>query len=266
MSGTHGWGVGVDGALGVQRVGELALLAERLGYNSFWFNVMGRSGDPIATLREALACTAEIEIGVGVLPLDAYPANEIAPQLTAAGASTPRAIIGIAAGQIRDHALRVTREALATLRDALPHARLATAGYGPRVLELGGRTADVVLGNWLTPERLRWVRQHIEAGAHAGERPAPPLYLYHRAARGSDAPTRLREELVAYRRYPVHQKHQAEMGNPDMIGVTASNRDAIAAQLVDYRQNCKIILKPLPRAAMDLLEWRSLLEFFAPLP
>ena len=264
MSEARGWGVGVEGSLGAQRVGELAVLAERLGYESFWFNVVGRSGDPVATLWEALAGTTTIEIGVGVFPLDAYPTSDIAPQLHAAGASTPRAIIGIASGQIREHVLEVTREALATLRGALPQARLATAGYGPRVLDLGGRSADVVLGSWLTPERLGWVLQQIEAGAEAGARPAPPLYLYHRAATGRDAETRLHQELAAYRRYPVHRKHQAEMGNPDVIGVAASDRGQIARQVAPYRPHCNIVLRPLTRVATDFQEWRSLLEFFAP--
>ena len=90
------------------------------------------------------------------------------------------------------------------------------------------------------------------------------FYLYHRAATGDDAILRLRKELSEYRRYPVHQSHQAAMGDPEWIGVAASDPAEIGRQLASYAQRCHVVLKPLPRDAGDLDEWRSLIRFFAP--
>jgi alkanesulfonate monooxygenase SsuD/methylene tetrahydromethanopterin reductase-like flavin-dependent oxidoreductase (luciferase family) len=256
-------GVGIEGNLGARNVAELARLAEVEGYASLWYNVHKWEAEPIEALKQALAGTTRIEIGIGVFPLDAFPIAEIAPRLAAAGASTPCAIVGIATGQIMQGTLKITEEAIATLRQALPEARIATGGYGPKILELGGRLSDAVLGNFMTPDRLRWLISHVEAGAKAAGRTAPPIYLYHRAAQGKDAVERLRQEMTNYRQYPVHQRHQESMGFPDRIGVAAESSADIAAQLAPYEGLCRLVLKPLPHNASDMEEWRSLLRFFA---
>ena len=94
-------GIGIDGAVGPRAVAELAALAESRGYASFWLNVIGPRTDPIESLRLAIAGTGTIEIGVGVFPLDHYPAADLARRLAGAGLSMPRVIIGVAAGQMR---------------------------------------------------------------------------------------------------------------------------------------------------------------------
>lgn len=257
-------GVGVEGKLGAQGVSELATLAEESGYGSFWFNVMGTGNEPVETLRRSLAATRSIEIGVGIFPLDAHPVADIAPKLADAGVSTPRAIVGIATGQIRKNALQTTVEAIEALRAAVPEARIATGGYGPKMLELGGRLADVFLANWLTLPRLDDFIAEVEAGAKTAGRAVPDVYLYHRAARGPDAVARLSADLAEYRRYPVHEKHQATMGNPAFIGVAASVPEEIAGQIADYESRCNVVLKPLPQAVGEIDEWRALVRFFAP--
>jgi alkanesulfonate monooxygenase SsuD/methylene tetrahydromethanopterin reductase-like flavin-dependent oxidoreductase (luciferase family) len=256
-------GVGIEGNLGPRNVAELARLAEAEGYASLWFNVHKWEAAPIEALQLALAATTRIDIGIGVFPLDAFPIAEITPRLVAAGASTPRAIIGIATGQIMQGTLKITEAAIATLRQALPQARIATGGYGPKILELGGRLSDVVLGNFMTPDRLRWLISHVEAGAKAAGRERPQIYLYHRAAQGKDAVQRLRQEMTNYRRYPVHQRHQESMGFPDRIGVAAQSSADIATQLAPYEGLGQVVLKPLPHEAANMEEWRSLLRFFA---
>jgi alkanesulfonate monooxygenase SsuD/methylene tetrahydromethanopterin reductase-like flavin-dependent oxidoreductase (luciferase family) len=231
MGGLAERGIGIEGSIGPDAAAELAELAERRGYESFWINVVGAGVDPIGCLRQILARTSAIEIGVGLFPLDAYPAVSLAPRLAAIGTSNRRIIVGVAGGQIRQGLLRVTADAVARLRAALPACRIATGGYGPKMLELGGRVADVVLGNWLTPQRLAWLIDNVEAGAREAARTPPPVYLYHRSACGEDAVARLSRELADYR---------------------------------PYAGRCKIVLKPLPRDIADLGEWRSLIRFFAP--
>jgi alkanesulfonate monooxygenase SsuD/methylene tetrahydromethanopterin reductase-like flavin-dependent oxidoreductase (luciferase family) len=257
-------GIGIDGSVGPQAAADLAVLAESCGYGSFWINVGGRDVDSIESLRLALERTKTIEIGAGVFPLDAWPASGLAARFKADALNTPRLIIGIGAGQIREGVVALTESAAKMLRAAVPVSRICTAGYGPRIQEVGGRLADVVLANWMTPVRLDWMIGKVKAAADSAGRAVPPIYLYHRAAAGADAAERIRAEMAAYSRYPVHAKHQAAMGNPDLIGVVASVPPEIDAQLAPYGDRCSIVLKPLLQNIRDLEEWRSLIRFFRP--
>jgi alkanesulfonate monooxygenase SsuD/methylene tetrahydromethanopterin reductase-like flavin-dependent oxidoreductase (luciferase family) len=259
-------GVGVEGALGANSVGDLAQLAEACGYTSFWLNVFGADADPIGGLREALGRTSRIQIGVGLFPLDRFPAAELAPRLSQIGPSMSRAIVGLAAGQAKQGVVSLTEQAIRAVRAAVPACRIATGGYGPNMLALGGRLADAVLANWLMPERLDWLLVQVRAGGQQAGRSPPPIYLYHRAAAGAGANDRLKAELAAYRRYPVHERHQAAMGNPDRIGVAANDKSDIERQIAPYAGRCRLVLRPLPEKAQDLDEWRSLIRFFAPVP
>lgn len=264
MSASAQRGVGVEGALGPSAVAELAQLAEACGYASFWLNVFGADADPVGGLREALGRTSRIEIGVGLFPLDRFPAAELAPRLSQIGLAMSRAIVGLAAGQAKQGVVSLTEQAIRAVRAASPACRIATGGYGPNMLALGGRLADAVLGNWLTPERLDWFLEQVQAGARGAGRAPPPLYLYHRAAVGRGAVHRLEAELAAYRRYPVHERHQAAMDNPDRIGVAANEKSDVEREIAPYAGRCRLVLRPLPERARDLDEWRSLVRFFAP--
>jgi len=257
-------GVGIEGIVGPDAAAELAQVAEGCGYRSFWINVLGANVDPIACLQRAVENTRDIEIGIGLFPLDKFSAAELAPRLQEIAASNPRVILGLAGGQMKQGVLQATADAIEVLRAAVPACRIATGGYGPKMLELGARLSDVILGNWLTLERLLWFVELVEAGAHAAARVTPPIYLYHRAARGDDAVARLRREFADYRRYPVHEKHQASMGNPEWIGIACNTSDNIDRQLAPYATHCKVVLKPLPRDVADFDEWCSLIRFFAP--
>jgi alkanesulfonate monooxygenase SsuD/methylene tetrahydromethanopterin reductase-like flavin-dependent oxidoreductase (luciferase family) len=257
-------GVGIEGVVGPDAASELAALAENCGYGSFWINVVGAGVDPVGFLKRALERTRRIEIGVGLFPLDKYPAAELALALEASAVNDRRVILGLAGGQMKHGLLRTMADAIATLRGAVPKCRIATGGYGPGMLGVGGQLADVVLANWLTPDRLTWLMGHVETGARAAGRSTPPIYLYHRAACGEDAAEWLRLEFADYRRYPVHEKHQTAMGNPAWIGVACKHRADIDRHLVPYAGKSKIVLKPLPHQAADIEEWRSLIRFFAP--
>jgi alkanesulfonate monooxygenase SsuD/methylene tetrahydromethanopterin reductase-like flavin-dependent oxidoreductase (luciferase family) len=160
--------------------------------------------------------------------------------------------------------ISLVENAIKTLRETVPHCRICTAGYGPRIQQLGGRLADVVLANWMTPDRLDWLIEQVGNSAAIASRAVPPIYLYHRAAVGADAVARLRDELAVYGRYPVHRQHQVEMGNPEWIGVVSTEPADVEQQLVPYRERCRIVLKPLPHEIASIEEWRSLIRFFRP--
>ena len=64
-----GRGFGITAAVGHDVVRELAPKVEALGYTSFWVNDMP-GADGLASLGVALAVTSDIDLGVGVIPLD----------------------------------------------------------------------------------------------------------------------------------------------------------------------------------------------------
>lgn len=256
-------GIGVEGVLGSEVVASLAELAEQCRYGSFWFNVRSPEVDHVGMLQLAAQRTRAIEVGAGVFPLDEYPAGKLAQTLQAQGASSPRLIIGIGAGQVREGALRLVEEGVAQLRAAVPASRIAIGAIGQNMLQLAGRVADAVLLNWLTPDRLMWARDQLASGAGTG-RPMPAVYLYHRAVRGTAAATRIQAEMAQYRQFPHHRRHQAAMGSPDLIGIAADDPREVDAQLTPYAGSCMPILRPLPADRNDVSEWQSLIRFFAP--
>src|SRR5688572_27097602 len=105
MSSTK-WGIGVPGALGPDAIGNLAALAEECSYQSFWFNCVAPHADPAALLDAALGRTDRIEVGVGVIPLDGYPAATLAARLHGGRADDPRVVLGVGSGGTRRGALQ----------------------------------------------------------------------------------------------------------------------------------------------------------------
>jgi hypothetical protein len=257
------YGIGVEGDLGPEGVAALAALAEECGYGHFWFNVTSTGIDHIHTLQLACERTRAFDIGTGVFPLDGFPANQMVKALKARDIPLARTIIGIGSGQVRQGALRIVEDAAATLRTAVPGCRIAVGAIGRNMLRLGGRIADALVLNWLTPERLAWAGEQLAAEETHGRR-RPAVYLYHRAALGPTAVARIQAEMERYRQYPHHQRHQAAMGSPPLIGVAAQTVDDIEPDLAPYRMVCDLVLRPLPNNRRDLGEWESLVRFFAP--
>jgi alkanesulfonate monooxygenase SsuD/methylene tetrahydromethanopterin reductase-like flavin-dependent oxidoreductase (luciferase family) len=70
----------------------------------------------------------------------------------------------------------------------LPEAPVYLAALGPQMLRLAGETADGVLLNWATPERIAVSRQQVDAGAaRAGREPGSvPLTMYIRVCVDDD--------------------------------------------------------------------------------
>jgi alkanesulfonate monooxygenase SsuD/methylene tetrahydromethanopterin reductase-like flavin-dependent oxidoreductase (luciferase family) len=73
--------------------------------------------------------------------------------------------------------------------EGLPAAPVYLAALGPQMLRLAGETADGVLLNWATPERIAVSRSAIDAGAaRAGRDPgAVPMTMYIRVCIDDDA-------------------------------------------------------------------------------
>ena len=92
-------GLGVTAGLDPAVARDLAARCAELGYGSLWSN-----DDPTAPGLETLAHFAagapELDLGVGVLPLDRYPPTQIAAEIARRGLDPAKLWIGIGAGTV----------------------------------------------------------------------------------------------------------------------------------------------------------------------
>jgi alkanesulfonate monooxygenase SsuD/methylene tetrahydromethanopterin reductase-like flavin-dependent oxidoreductase (luciferase family) len=208
-----------SGALPLAEIADTAAEAEALGYSSLWITVLRGTTDPAAVLDAALGATERVEVGLGLVPLDAFPAAQLAPAVATAPG---RAIVGLGVGLRHDQAATLWQAEAAEFRARAPRVRIAVGSYGPLVLRAGGSCADAVLLNWMTPERVRWAARQVDSGAHAAGRPHPPrpIYVYVPTAPGEDGADQIAGALQALARYEYHRRHQALIGPAATLGIT----------------------------------------------
>jgi alkanesulfonate monooxygenase SsuD/methylene tetrahydromethanopterin reductase-like flavin-dependent oxidoreductase (luciferase family) len=257
------WGVGVPSLLGNVGIAQLASVAERAGYASFWFNCGGRDAAPAALLEAALAATDRITIGVGVVPLDAYPSADLAGELVARGCDSERVIVGVGSGAERARSLGLVRHGLTTLRDALPRVRLSVGTASPRMTALAAELADGVLLSMTPLAKADAIEALLTDGAASGRDVS--VDRYHRVSVGPGAADRVAAEMIAYRVWPADRPHptQSELLGTAVTAIDTAGvevRDALAAWPVAWRH----VLRPLPVDTTDIGETRRLLEVLAP--
>jgi alkanesulfonate monooxygenase SsuD/methylene tetrahydromethanopterin reductase-like flavin-dependent oxidoreductase (luciferase family) len=229
-------GLGITAGLDSHLASDLAVRCAQLGYDSLWAN-----DEPAApgleTLAHFAAAAPQLDLGVGVLPLDRYRPAQIAADIDRLGLDPAKLWLGIGSGQLR-HQLDAVRHAVAELRNLLPkETRIVVAAMRPELCRLGGAVADGVLLNWMPPDQAARARRWVLEGAE-DERVTPPLTaLYVRVAVGSDASQRLRIEEGRYRTINEgHRKHFAAMDvPPGSVGIAASGRRALLDGLQPYR-------------------------------
>ena len=95
-------GLGVDAGLAPPVARELAVRCAELGYSSLWSN-----DEPDASGLETLAHLAagdpQLDLGVGVLPLDQHPPGQIATEIDRLELDPAKLWIGIGSGRLRPH-------------------------------------------------------------------------------------------------------------------------------------------------------------------
>jgi|tagenome__1003787_1003787.scaffolds.fasta_scaffold20870966_3 alkanesulfonate monooxygenase SsuD/methylene tetrahydromethanopterin reductase-like flavin-dependent oxidoreductase (luciferase family) len=203
-------GFGVSAMIAPELIAPLATAAEEHGYGTFWVNDVP-GGNGLEQLARAQAATSTIELGVGVLPVDRWSAEQVGQEVTANGLDTSRLILGIGAGNVQ----RGSIEAVRSLAEALPGttgARVFIGALGPKMCALAGEVSDGVLLNWLTPAAAHELGRHtIDASVRAG-RKRPGIYAYVRTAAASAAKDRLEREASSYEGYPSYKRHFDRMG------------------------------------------------------
>jgi alkanesulfonate monooxygenase SsuD/methylene tetrahydromethanopterin reductase-like flavin-dependent oxidoreductase (luciferase family) len=228
-------GLGITAGLDAGLARDLAVWCEQLGYHSVWSNDEPASPG-LETLAHFAAVASQIDLGVGVLPLDRHEPSRIAAEIDRLGLDPARLWIGIGSGQLR-RPLDTLRRAVAELRELLPEeTRMVIAAMRPRLCRVGGAMADGVLLNWMLPAQASAARRWVEEGADGAGRATPVVASYVRVAVGSGARRRLRQEEGHYRTInAAHREHFGAMNaEPGSVGVAASARPGVLDGLTPY--------------------------------
>jgi alkanesulfonate monooxygenase SsuD/methylene tetrahydromethanopterin reductase-like flavin-dependent oxidoreductase (luciferase family) len=231
-----GQGLGVTAGLEAHLAGDLAARCAQLGYHSLWSNDEPRAPG-LETLAHFAAAAPQLDLGVGVLPLDRHRSAQIAADVDRLGLDPARLWIGIGSGQLRSQ-LDVVRQAVAELRELLPReTRIVVAAMRPRLCRLGGAIADGVLLNWMLPAQAARARRWVQEGAEDEGRTPPVTASYVRVAVGSGSLQRLRDDEGRYREINEgHREHFAAMDVPlGSVGVAAPARPGVVQGLEPYR-------------------------------
>jgi alkanesulfonate monooxygenase SsuD/methylene tetrahydromethanopterin reductase-like flavin-dependent oxidoreductase (luciferase family) len=223
-------------------LGELARTLETLGYAGVWTNdIPGHHG--VAAVTGLTRGGAELTLGIGVISVADHTPSSIAAEIHRSGVDPQRLILGVGSGGSRSLAL--VRESVAVLREELPGVRLAIAALGPRMCELAGEIADVVLLNWATPVRIAWARERVAVGAARASRQPPDVAAYVRVAVCPGAHERLDRERRRYAGFGAYRRQFKAQG--EIPGITALPSDVPSA-LAPYL------------AALDICVVRALAE------
>lgn len=221
-------GVGLDARLGLpfDRLRAAAREAQRLGFESLW-TPAGGVPDSFHVCAAWSQDTA-LRTGISVVPAARMwtPLGLAAQAATLAQLSSGRFVLGLGTGGygpgfwesvgLPDRPIAVMRRYVTEVRgllagetvagtgtgpgspgwprsaslglSGLPAAPVYLAALGPQMLRLAGETADGVLLNWATPERIAASRSAVDAGAaRAGRAPGTvPLTMYIRVCIDED--------------------------------------------------------------------------------
>lgn len=227
--------LGITAGLDARLARDVAVRCAELGYHSLWSN-----DEPTAPglpmLAQYSAAAPELDLGVGVLPLDRHSPRRIASEITRLGLDPARLWVGVGAGQMKTP-IDIARRAVGELRELLPEeTRIVLAAMRPRMCHLGGTIADGVLLNWMLPAQAAEARSWVQEGAAEAGREAPLVASYIRVAVGPGSLERLRTEEGYYRNLNEgHRRHFAAMDvEPGSVGVAASERSQVLDGLAPY--------------------------------
>lgn len=232
----------------------VAVAAEEAGYRSIWTN--DGVADGVATASWMARATNRIRVGIGVVACDRVSTNDLIEKITSNELPLDRCVIGIGSG-FSPRPLAEVREAVGALRDAFGQdITIAVAAMGPRMCHLAGEISDVVLLNWMTPERIAWARERI-LDADNDRSSNPKVACYIRVAMGIGAAERISAEANRYASIPHYAAHFEAMGTkPGQVGI-AGDPDELEAALAEYDEVLdEVVVRGVP-ASGDV---RSTLE------
>lgn len=254
MTAVPGYGVGLSGLTPPADLGSLAALAEEAGYDSVWVSVLAGRTDPVDLLRVVCEATTTVEVGLGLVPLEAFKPGPLAD--AARRTADRRISIMIGAGGVRTGAPKAVAAAVEELRLRAPQAEVGPGGYGERVLGTARRGAGGILLNWSSPEHARQAADLAFGGGTDG--PARPrVHVYLPTAVGSDARQTLDRQLQGMAARDYHREHQRAWGR-DRLGLaladaSKSGRAELGRTIAGFRPH-HVLLLPVVGPARPLAE------------
>jgi probable F420-dependent oxidoreductase len=231
---------------------EIALETQRSGIDALWIGEMATFdafalgtaiGDRAPGLRLklgplALGVRSPVAIALGASSVGTLTGSEVAVAL---GASSPAIVSAwhdrewlhsaarmretieclrrIFAGDPGGYEGRYVRTRGFRLRRPRPDTSLTVAAFGPAMTRVGARNADEVVLNLVPPERVRAVRETIDAHAAAAGRTPPRLAVWVPVGLdpGEAALAQLASQLTVYLAPPGYGEMFSELGFAELV-------------------------------------------------
>jgi alkanesulfonate monooxygenase SsuD/methylene tetrahydromethanopterin reductase-like flavin-dependent oxidoreductase (luciferase family) len=237
---------------------------EPLGYATVWTNDTP-AADGLDVAGAMLGATRRIRVAVGVVPCDRRPPHEIAPRISSLDLA--RLVLGIGAG-LAPHPTRIVRETVTLLRHRFGISlSLGVGAMGPAMCVTAGEIADVVMLNWMTPQRIGLARQRIDEGSRRRAPDLRPVEVtaYVRVAIGPRAHERIASEAAHYAKLPHYRRNFETVGKPlASVGIALDGEADASAGLAPYDAVLnETVVRALP-AAPDLDEILAIARRAAP--
>lgn len=195
-------GFGIDASVPLDVAMEVAGLAERAGYGSFWVN--GSPHQEALSIIDGALEQTEMDVGVGVFPLTNISADELVAEVTERGLPQERIWLGVGSNR-SPGALDEVRQAVHTLRDELD-VKVVTGAVGPRMMALAAEAADAVVLTWSFAAEVERAREILNGAAHAAGREVPPVISFVRCGLLPQAQEAIEERARAYAAIPRYQE------------------------------------------------------------
>lgn len=219
-------GFGIAAATLSSLIAPLAAAAEENGYDTFWVNDTPGS-DGFEALARAAETTSRIRLGVGVIPIDRRPADQIVAAIERSGLPRERLLVGIGAGGEVYGSLENVRSAVAAIRDGAA-TPVAVGALGPKMVALAADIADAVLLNWLTPRQARFSAEEIRNKQSGDRRCEVIAYVRVALPEGFE---QLSGEGDRYASFPAYARHFARMAAQPLQTCAYGTREEIQSGL-----------------------------------
>jgi probable F420-dependent oxidoreductase len=132
------------------------------------------------------------------------------------------------------------------LKQPQPDATISLAAFGPSMMRVAATSADQVVLNLVTPERVAQTRATVDAAARAHDRPPPDIAVWVTAALDPGAATlaQMAAQIAVYLRPPGYGEMFTELGFGALVdrARARTRRSELAAEIPDelLRQVCAI--------------------------
>jgi probable F420-dependent oxidoreductase len=148
---------------------------------------------------------------------------------------TVEAVRSILAGERAAYSGQHVRTHGFRLKRPQPDATISLAAFGPSMTRVAASSADQVVLNLVTPERVAQARTIVDAEARAHDRPPPEIAVWVTVALDPGAPTlaQMAAQIGVYLRPPGYGEMFTELGFGDLVdrARAGARRGELAAEI-----------------------------------